>query len=147
MKNKILLFLFLGVISQSVFSQDNYLWNFSYDMKIKSIKFKTESNERNDFLKEKINNILKENHQVCASNNKDVKKEIKKLFPGCNFYYENNDNQFTSNISCDKLDYSMTLTPKTQNDFRGSISLDTSNEEFELNASGSLFLKRGKPCN
>lgn len=54
MKNKILLFLFLGVISQSVFSQDNYLWNFSYDMKIKSIKFKTESNERNDFLKKKL---------------------------------------------------------------------------------------------
>ena len=116
-------------------------------MKIKSVHFKTESNERNDFLKEKFTNILKESHKICASDSKDIKKEVKKLFPGCNFYYESDDNKFTSNISCNNLDYSISLSPKTPNDFRGIISLETVSEEFDLKAEGNLSLKRGKSCN
>lgn len=147
MKNKKTIFLALFLLSNHSFAQDSYLWNFSYDMKIKTVQFKTESNDRNDFLKEQLKNVLKENHKICASDTKDVKKEVKKLFPGCNFYYENDDNKFTSNISCNNLDYSIALHPKSQNDFRGTISLETTNEEFDLKAEGTVLLKRGKTCN
>ncbi len=147
MKNKILLFLLLGSLSTITTAQENYFWDFSYEMKIKSIQFKTESNDRNDFLKDQLKNILKESHQICVGDEKELKKAVKKLFPGCNFYYEQDENKFTSNISCDNLDYSIALNPKNKNDFRGNISVESNNDEFQLKAAGNLTLKRGKACN
>lgn len=142
---KLFLVLIFTLLAKQSIAQENYLWEFSYDMKIKKLNLKTEHNKE-ESTKEHINSFLKQNYKICTSNNKDIKKEIKKIFPGCNFYYENTNNNFSSNISCDNIEYSINLTPKSYHDFRGNIHLEKNSEDFDLNAEGLLILKRIKPC-